>query len=175
MRFLLAALLAASGLTASYAAAEEMQEMVVRKDMDVAIEYTLTVDKDVVDSTAGKAPFHYIQGRGQIVAGLEKALEGAKPGENKEVTVSPEEGYGAVDPAAFVEIPKTQLPAGVAPEVGMVLQGTNPNGASFRAIISEIKPDKVPLNLNHPLAGKTLKFTVKVISIAPAPAAAPAA
>ena len=172
MRFWLGTLMVMSGMAVTDTAAEQVPEAIIHKDMDVAIEYTLTVDKDVVDSTEGKAPFHYIQGRGQIVPGLEKALEGTKAGENKEVVVFPDEGYGTVDPAAFVDIPKTQLPSGVAAEVGMVLQGTNPDGQSFRAIISAIKQDVVTLNLNHPLAGKILNFKVKVISIAPAPAPA---
>ena len=141
----------------------------VRANMDVGLEYTLTVDGAVVDSTDGKDAFHYVHGQQQMIPGLERQLAGLRIGDTKEVTVTPDEGYGQVDPAAFVEVPKTQLPAGVAPEVGLVLRGVNPDGQDFRARISEIKEDTVTLDLNHPLAGKTLNFKVKITSIAPAP------
>ena len=141
----------------------------VRDSMDVGIEYTLTVDGAVVDSTDGKEAFHYIQGQKQVIPGLERQLAGMHVGESKEVTVGPEEGYGPVDPSAFVEVSKAKLPAGVTPEVGLVLRGVNPDGQSFRARISELKEETVTLDLNHPLAGKTLNFTVKITTIAPAP------
>ena len=141
----------------------------VGDNMDIGLEYTLTVDGAVVDSTDGKEAFHYVHGKKQMIPGLERQLIGMHVGDTKEVTVKPEDGYGQVDPAAFVEIPKTQLPQGVTPEVGMVLRGVNPSGESFRARISQLKGDNIVLNLNHPLAGKTLNFKVKVINISPAP------
>ena len=143
----------------------------VQNNMDVGMEYTLTVDGAVVDSTNGRGPFHYIHGRGQIVLGLERELTGLKVNDTKEVTVKPEEGYGNVDPAAVVEVPKSQLPNETPPAVGMMLQGVNPSGQTFRAMIEEVKADTVKLNLNHPLAGKTLNFKIKIASIASAPPA----
>lgn len=139
----------------------------IQDNMDVGLEYTLTVDGAVVDSTDGKDPFHYIQGRKQVIPGLERQLAGLHAGDAKDVTVKPAEGYGEVDRAAFVEVAKTQLPNGVAPTVGMVLRGVNPDGQSFQAKISEMKDQSVVLDLNHPLAGKTLNFKVRVVSVAP--------
>jgi FKBP-type peptidyl-prolyl cis-trans isomerase SlyD len=104
-----------------------------------------------------------------VIPGLEKAMQGLKVGDTKQITVTPEEGYGSVDPSAFAEIPKAQLPAGVSPEVGMVLRGVNPDGQSFQARVKEIKDQTVMLDLNHPLAGKTLNFDIKVTDIKPAP------
>ena len=144
----------------------------VQDNMDVGLEYTLTVDGAVVDSTEGRSPLHYIHGRGQIVPGLERQLAGLHVGDSKEVTVKPEDGYGSVDPAAVVEIQKSQLPADVTPAEGMVLRGVNPDGKTFRASIKEIKGQTVVLDLNHPLAGKTLVFKVKVTEIGPAQATA---
>ena len=98
----------------SWAAEETPQPaMMVQNNMDVGLEYTLMVDGAVVDSTEGNTPPHDVQGRGQIIPGLERQRAGVRVGETKDVTVSPEEGYGPVDPAAFVEVPKTQLPKGV--------------------------------------------------------------
>ena len=147
---------------------EASMTLSVQDHMDVGMEYTLTSEGQVVDSTEGKGPFHYVHGQGQIIPGLERQLAGLHVGDSKEVAVAPEEGYGQVDPAAFVEIPKAQLPTDVTPSLGMVLRGVNPDGKSFRATISEIKDQTVVLNLNHPLAGKTLNFKVKITEIAPA-------
>ena len=155
--------------TLSVAAAEQVPGTpAIQDNMDVALEYTLTVDGVVVDSTDGKDKFHYVHGKGQIILGLERQLEGLHIGDSKEVTVTPEDGYGTVDPKAFVEVPKTQLPSDVTPTVGMVLRGVNPDGQSFRATVNDVKENSVVLDLNHPLAGKTLLFKVKVLGIAPA-------
>ena len=145
------------------------EEATVQDNVDVGLEYTLTVEGNVVESTEGGEPFHYIHGRAQMIPGLERQLTGLHVGETAEVSVSPEEGYGPVDPAAFIEIPKTQLPADVTPEVGMVLRGINPDGQNFQAKIDELKEESAVLNLNHPLAGKTLNFTVKILALSPAP------
>jgi FKBP-type peptidyl-prolyl cis-trans isomerase 2 len=74
-----------------------------------------------------------------------------------------------VDPKAFREFPKTTLPKGMDPKVGLVLLATSPDGAKFPARISEVKGDKVILNFNHPLAGKALTFKVKILKIEKAP------
>jgi len=147
-------------------------DLTVQDNLDIGLEYTLTVEGSVVDTTEGRSPFHYIHGQGQMIPGLERELTGLHVGDTKEVAVSPEDGYGAVDPAAFVEVPKDQLPNDVPPSVGMVMRGVNPDGKSFRAKINEVKDTSVVLDLNHPLAGKTLNFQVKVTDISPAPSPA---
>ena len=156
---------------AAAAPAEEPQAppATVQDHMTVGLEYTLTVDGAVVDTTKERGPFHYIHGQGQMIPGLERELTGLHVGDSKEVAVSPADGYGEVDPAAFVEVPKAQLPKDMTPTVGMILRGVNPDGKNFRAKINEIKDTSVVLDLNHPLAGKTLNFQVKVTDIAPAP------
>jgi len=140
----------------------------IQDNVDVGLDYTLIVDGAVVESTEGKTPFHYRHGGQQILPALEHALTGLHVGDTKELTVGPEDGYGQPDPAALVEVPKSQLPAEVTPEVGLVVRGVNPDGQSFPAKISEVKGETVVLDLNHPLAGKTLTFRVKVVDISPA-------
>lgn len=135
----------------------------------VAVEYTLKLDeKTVFETNVGSSPFTYVQGSQQIVSGLEKAMEGMKVGEHKRVTVSPEEGYGMVSQEAFVEVAKAEIPS-EAQKVGTVLQGQGPNGKILRARVAEIKDDSVVLDFNHPLAGKTLHFDVKVVDIQSTP------
>lgn len=137
----------------------------VSTGMQVSLEYTLRVDGDVFDSNVGGTPLVFVQGTGQIIPGLEKELVGMTAGESKHVTVSPEEGYGPLNPNAFVKITREQLPQDGEPEVGQLLQGTDPQGQPFQAKIHEISDEDVMLDLNHPLAGKTLNFEVKVISV----------
>jgi FKBP-type peptidyl-prolyl cis-trans isomerase 2 len=153
------------------AAASAAASDTIKENMAVQLEYTLTTDGQVVDTTDGRGPFQYVHGRGQIVPGLERQLTGLKPGDSRDITVTAEEGYGPVDPQAVVEVPKTQLPQQVTPEVGAVLRGVDPDGRQFRATIQQVKDQSVMLDLNHPLAGKTLLFKVKVLSVAPATAA----
>ena len=155
------------GLCAEETFPPPVPQPVIHKDMDVGIEYTLTVDGIVVDSTEGTGVWHYIHGRRQMIRGLERQLEGLRVGDERDITVGPAEGYGEVDATLFVEIPKSDLPPDTTPTVGMVLRGVNPDGKSFQARIAEIKPETVMLDLNDPLAGKTLYFKVKVVDIAP--------
>ena len=140
----------------------------VQDEMEVGVEYTLTSEGTVVDSNQGQAPLRYVHGRRQIIPGLERALTGLHVGDSKEVTVSPEDGYGPIDPSKVVEVPREQLPPDVTPTVGMVLRGVNGNGRGFPATVKEVKDKTVVLDLNHPLVGKTLHFKVKITDIAPA-------
>ncbi|MBI3324914.1 MAG: peptidylprolyl isomerase [Candidatus Omnitrophica bacterium] len=149
--------------------AQPDQALAIGENMSVQLEYVLTADGQVVDSTDERAPFTYVHGQGQIIPGLERQLAGLKAGTEKEITVAPEEGYGPVDPDAFVDVPKKQLPAAVIPEKGQVLQGVDESGQPFRARVHEVHDKAVTLDLNHPLAGKTLLFKVKILSVTPAP------
>ncbi|MFQ5804266.1 MAG: peptidylprolyl isomerase [Candidatus Methylomirabilales bacterium] len=145
------------------------QEMTVSSGKAVSIEYTLRLeDKAVMDTNVGAEPLTYIHGSQQIVAGLEKALEGMKIGEGKQVTVTPEEGYGVVHQEAFREVNKEQIPQD-ALKVGAQLQGRDASGRIVHARVAEIKDQTVVLDFNHPLAGKTLYFEVKVLDIQTAP------
>lgn len=154
----------------SASSAEKAADMpAVADQMAVQLEYTLTADGTVVDSTQGREPFHYVQGKGQIIPGLERQLVGLHAGDERDITVRPEEGYGPVDPSAVVDVPKEQLPSTVKPEPGLMLSGIDSQGRPFRATVQAVKDTTVTLNLNHPLAGKTLLFKVKVVSVAPAP------
>jgi len=139
--------------------------MTVSKGKKISIEYTLKLeDQTVVESTGGREPLIYTQGSDLIMIGLQKAVEGMKPGESKQFTVKPEEGYGKVDEKAFLEVGKRQVPPD-ALKIGVKLQGQNNKGQPFNGWVSEIKEETVVLDLNHPLAGKTLYFDVKVLGL----------
>ena len=137
----------------------------VQEGAIVSIEYTLTDESGkVIDSSAGKEPLTYIQGAGQIVHGLEKELAGLKVGDQRKVLVKPEEGYGLPDPKAFQEIPKEKVPPD-AHKVGAMLMTKGSQGQAVALRVSEVREKTVVLDFNHPLAGKTLTFDVKVVDI----------
>ncbi|HUF40938.1 MAG TPA: peptidylprolyl isomerase [Verrucomicrobiae bacterium] len=131
----------------------------------VSIEYTLTDESGkVIDTNVGKEPLTYIQGAGQIVAGLEKELHGLKLGEQAKVRVKPEDGYGALDPEARQEIDKDKIPP-EAQQVGAMLMSKGADGRPVPIRVHEIRDKTVIVDFNHPLAGKTLNFDVKITDI----------
>ncbi len=131
----------------------------------VTVEYTLRIDEEeIVDTNVGAEPLIYRHGAQEILPGLEKGLEGMAVGESKQITVSPAEGYGDVHPEGFFEIAKDRI-APDALRVGARLQGEAPDGTPVYPRVAEIREDTVVLDLNHPLAGKTLYFDVKVLDI----------
>ncbi len=144
---------------------QDSPKRTVKANDVVTLEYTLTVDGQVVDSSEQHGPVSYIHGVGQMIPGLEKAIEGMAVGDSKEVVVPPEEGYGPEDPEAFISIPRNEFPPTIPLDVGTGVQLSDPQGRVFNAVIHEVADDHVVLNFNHPLAGKTLYFTVKVVGL----------
>jgi FKBP-type peptidyl-prolyl cis-trans isomerase SlyD len=131
----------------------------------VSMDYTLHVDGEVLDTSAGHEPLEFLQGAGNIILGLEQELYGMAIGEDKKVVVQPDEGYGAIDPEAFVEVPKEQFPPSIPLEVGTEIQVTDQDGRPMQARIDSVSDDAVTLDFNHPLAGKELHFNVKVVGL----------
>jgi FKBP-type peptidyl-prolyl cis-trans isomerase SlyD len=137
----------------------------VKKDLVISMDYELKVENEVVDYSEENDPIVFIQGYGNIIPGLEKAIEGMKVGDSKEVFVKAAEGYGEYDADAFVEIPKAEFPADVPMEVGIELSVNDEDGEESAAFIEEVSVDTITLNFNHPLAGKDLNFKIKIVGI----------
>jgi FKBP-type peptidyl-prolyl cis-trans isomerase SlyD len=136
----------------------------VSKGKVISLEYTVKLDDNqVVDSNVGKEPLTYTQGAKQIVPGVESAVEGMTVGQAKHVVVAPSDGYGERNPNAFQEVPKEKVPKDV--QVGTRLHGKDTAGRDVRPIVTEIKDNTVLLDFNHPLAGKTLFFDLRVLNI----------
>jgi FKBP-type peptidyl-prolyl cis-trans isomerase SlyD len=137
--------------------------MKIAKGNVVGIDYSLHLgDGQVVDASDPGDPLTYLHGEGQIVPGLESALEGLESGAQKQVVVAPAEGYGEHDPRGIQQVPRAAFPPGFEPQVGMELTAEGPNGDPVPFAIREVKPDSITIDLNHPLAGKTLHFDVTV-------------
>ena len=147
--------------------AQSKETLAIENGATVHLEYTLKDNTGaVLDSNKGGSPITFTHGEHQLVPGLEKALDGMHAGEEKQVTVKPEDGYGHVNPTAQTEVPKTMLPPDSL-VVGSQLVARGRRGETMLVRIKEIKESTVIIDLNHPLAGKTLFFDVKVTGVEP--------
>ncbi|MBL8200190.1 MAG: peptidylprolyl isomerase [Chromatiales bacterium] len=135
---------------------------VIGKGRKVDIEYTLTLDDgSTVQSNVGEKPLSFVAGEGQIIPGLETALDGKAARERVKVRIPPEEAYGPTDPQRMQEVPLDKIPED-ARKVGTLLSAQGFDGP---VRVAEVRPDVVVLDFNHPLAGKALTFDVLVLSI----------
>lgn len=151
------------------AAEKNQNERVVRDGMLVSLEYAQkSSDGQLIETSKDRGPLRYIHGQKMLPPGLERALAGMKVGEQKKITVKPEDAYGKFDPKAVKEVPKETVPPNGL-RVGAVLAYEKPDGSIAPMTVRQIKEKTVVLDLNHPMAGKTLVFDVKVVDIQPAP------
>lgn len=131
----------------------------------VSIHYTLKNDAgEVLDSSSGREPLAYLQGGGNIVPGLEKALEGKSTGEKVNVSVVPEEGYGPRHDGLMQEVPRDAFQGVEDIKPGMQFHAQGPQGPLVVTVV-EAGDDTVKVDGNHPLAGETLHFDVEVTDV----------
>ncbi|MFP4560831.1 MAG: peptidylprolyl isomerase [Thiohalorhabdus sp.] len=139
--------------------------MQAAKNRVVSIDYTLKdADDQVIDTSEGREPLAYIHGTGQIIPGLESALEGKGPGEDVSVTITPEEGYGERDDSMVMQIPREQFEGADQIEPGMQFQAETDEGVRILTVL-EAGDQEVTVDGNHPLAGVTLNFDVNVVDV----------
>ena len=150
-------------------------DRVVKEGMLVSFDYTLKgADGKVIETSKGKEPLKYIHGQKMMIPGLEKELNGMKVGGEKHVTVKPEDAYGPINKNAFQEVPKEKIPANGL-KVGAVIEAKSAEGQFMAMRVHEIKQKTVVMDMNHPMAGKTLVFDVKIVDIqTPPPPVQPA-
>lgn len=136
----------------------------VGKNKVVQIEYILRLpDGEVLDKSEGQ-PLVYIQGVGQLIPGLEKGIEGMAVGEAKDIIIEPEEAYGEYMKDALQEVPRSAF-QNTDVKVGMSFDVRTNDGRTIPVTIKEVKEESVVVDFNHPLAGKTLHFWVKVVGL----------
>ncbi len=139
--------------------------MKIEKDRAVYIEFTLTDDAgELLDTTEGAGPLAYIHGHGNLIPGLETALEGREEGERFSTVVPPGEGYGERVAEAVIEVPRDRLDPDTPLEPGTPLQVQGPEGMIDFTLV-EAGEDTAVLDGNHPLAGVELHFDVRVVAV----------
>jgi FKBP-type peptidyl-prolyl cis-trans isomerase SlyD len=132
----------------------------------VAFNYKLTLDSgEEVDRSPENEPFSFITGSNQVIPGLEKGMMGMSAGDKSKIRVEPADAYGQVNPELIGDVPRDQFPREMELKPGMMFQSQGPDGP-ISASIKEVKDDDtVVIDLNHPLAGKTLNFDVNVVEV----------
>jgi FKBP-type peptidyl-prolyl cis-trans isomerase SlyD len=138
---------------------------VIQDGSNVTMEYKLKLDDgELVDTSDGGEPFVYRHGAGEILPALEEELTGMAVGAEKQVTLSAEQGYGAVNDELYQAVPADQLPED-AREKGAELMSRDQEGNERPLRVHEVREDEIVLDLNHPLAGQTIHFEAKIVSI----------
>lgn len=140
----------------------------VGKDIVVSMEYKLTVDDKVIDSSDDGNPIVFLQGFRNIIPGLEKEIDGLAVGDKKFVVVAPEDGYGEYDEDNIKDIPRSDIPDKIPVEEGIDIEMRDADGFMLLGKIISFTDDMVKINFNHPLAGNDLHFDVKIVDLRPA-------
>ena len=132
----------------------------------VKIHYTGKLENgEVFDSSKDREPLQFKMGGGQVIPGFEKGIAGMEVGESKDITIPPEEAYGAKNEQLVLEIERNNLPDHITPDVGMPLQMTQQNGQPVNVVITALTDETITIDANHPLADKTLHFNIELVEI----------
>ncbi len=139
--------------------------MKIAEGSTVTIDYTMTLeDGEILDSTKDLEPLTYIQGTGEIITGLEKAVVGMEKGDKLDVAVAAADAFGEFDPEALIEVPKKDLPS-EAQDGGVELTVKGPKGQTITGRVVEVKGNTAIVDFNRPLAGKNLNVSVTIVDV----------
>jgi FKBP-type peptidyl-prolyl cis-trans isomerase SlyD len=143
-----------------------MMSLLIGENMVVSMHYTLTNDQGtVIDKSEEAEPLTYLHGAGNIIPGLENALTGKVAEDELQVTVVPEEAYGEVIQELIQTVDRAAFGGVESLEAGMAFEAQGPDGQARRVVITHVEGDQVTVDGNHPLAGTTLNFDVKIVSV----------
>ena len=136
----------------------------------VEFSYELEVDGQVVDQCPKERPLDYIHGTGGLLPKLEAHIEGMEPGDTFDITLSPADGYGEVDPTRIIDLPKSAFEVNGEIREDLLVPGTtipmmNSMGGVIPGVVLEVTADSVKMDLNHQMAGKTLHFKGEIVSV----------
>jgi FKBP-type peptidyl-prolyl cis-trans isomerase SlpA len=138
----------------------------VKANDRVKVHYTGKLSSgEIFDSSANREPLEFQMGSGQLIPGFENGVMGMSINEKKTIVIPCAEAYGESRPEMVQEVPRTQLPPEIVPEVGMGLSTTTPDGHEIPLVITEVTETTIVVDGNHPLAGKDLTFDLEVVSI----------
>ena len=133
----------------------------------VTVHYVGTLDDGTeFDSSVNREPLSFTVGAGEMISGFDKAIEGMKVGEKKNISLEPEQAYGEVNPEAFQTVPNSMFPQDFVAEKGVSVMGQTPDGEQFTARVhSVLEEGAITLDFNHPMAGKNLNFEIELVSV----------
>ncbi|CAN5270980.1 peptidylprolyl isomerase [soil metagenome] len=137
-----------------------------KKGDTVKVHYTGKLeDGSIFDSSVERDPLEFTLGKGNMIAGFEKAVLGMEKGDSKSAKIPYQEAYGERREDMMVEIPKNQIPNDLKPEVGQQLSIKQQEGTDVPVVVTKVSRDNIVLDANHPLAGKDLIFDIELVEI----------
>ena len=132
----------------------------------VKVNYTGKLsDGTIFDSSIGRHPMQFTLGKGQLIAGFEKAVLGMSAGDKKIVIIPVAEAYGPRQDSAVVEVERKNLPADLNAQVGQRLELTQEDDSTILVTVTGVSDTSLTLDANHPLAGKDLTFEIELMTI----------
>lgn|GEM_PF-109269 len=147
-------------------AGERGLHMIAEKGKKVRVHYTGTLaDGDIFDSSTGRDPLEFVVGAGQMIAGFDRGVEGMAVGEEKTLTLPPDQAYGERRDDMVFQVSRDVMPKDYTPSVGDTLQMRTKQGMPMNVTVASVEEDKVLLDANHSLAGKELTFKVTLVEV----------
>ncbi|MBW8361472.1 MAG: peptidylprolyl isomerase [Kaistella sp.] len=147
--------------------------MTIEKNHVVALQYTLNAieengERTFIEQTDAENPFTFLYGVGMMLPKFEEHLQGMAAGEQKSFTLTAQEGYGEREENATTQLPAEMFEESGIPPIGAILPLQDPDGNHLNAMVLEVTPEAVTVDLNHPMAGKVLNFDIEVVTTRPA-------
>lgn len=138
----------------------------IHKTSRVCLHHSLGLtDDNQLEDTFDQEPVTFQLGRGEMAEGLELALLGLKPGDVQTIDIGPDLAFGPVDETLFRSLPRANFDPELELERGLIIEFTNADGNTLPGTLLEIDDDQVKIDLNHPLAGQTVRFSVKIVTV----------
>ena len=140
--------------------------MQAKKGDAVAVHYTGRLDDgSIFDSSVSRSPLSFTLGEGNMIKGFDSAVYGMIVGDKKTVTIPAVEAYGERRDDMLIDVPLTEVPPNITPEIGLQLVLQGGGGQPTPVIVVFMDEQKITLDANHELAGKDLIFDIELVSI----------
>ncbi|MCG8295822.1 MULTISPECIES: FKBP-type peptidyl-prolyl cis-trans isomerase [Pseudomonas] len=142
-----------------------MTETRIGQNTEVTLHFALHLENgDTVDSTFGKAPATFKVGDGNLLPGFESALFGFKAGDQRKLTIAPENAFGQHNPQNVQVMPRSQF-EGMELSEGLLVIFNDAANTELPGVVKVFDDNQVTIDFNHPLAGKTLNFEVQILDV----------
>ena len=140
--------------------------MTVAKGSNIKVHYEGRLESgEIFDKSKEDCPLEFTVGSGQIIPGFDNAVVGMAVGEEKEVTIEPEDAYGARSEEMVIDVPRSNMPEGVDIGGGRIIRTKSPDGQIIPGVVAAFDDETVKLDYNHPLAGQKLIFKITIVEI----------
>lgn len=146
----------------------DIEALTIGPGSEVLMHFTLSLaDGTVADSTRDGEPLRFVMGDGTLIEGLELVLYGLKVGDRQCLSIEPRDAFGFPNEENIHTMPRSEFPADMQLEPGLIVGFTTPSGEEVPGAIQEIKGDEVVVDFNHPLAGHEVIFDVEILEVKP--------